>query len=297
MKVGIIGAGKVGCAFALALAYKEVRVLGAFSRSRESAEYLNKRLNLSSLKISSVRDLVNISDTLLITVPDSEIPNSVSEILAECDRNDLEGKVFMHCSGSATSLLLKPLEAAGAYIGTLHPAQTFPEKENSWKSMFSIYFGYEGSTEARKCAKTIVEKLGGIMLDLKAETKPLYHAAACVISNYTATLAHFAGELMEAAGINREAGMIAFSPLFSSTVKNIYDLGSVAALTGPIARGDAVTIEEHLHAIEVVRDKTRFDLSGLYKALGRETVKLAVIQGSLTGEKADELMKLLSDGS
>ncbi len=319
MRIGIIGAGRVGCAFAFALADKGFEITGAYSKNPKSADYINNRLELdkhsdnnypyhqSLATIPTVRELVKKSDVLLITVPDSEISSAAILIKESCTTSEIAGRVFMHCSGASTSKLLKPLEDAGAYTGSLHPAQTYPDRENSWKNMFNICFGFEGSVDAGKNASLIVERLNGTMLVLKADTKPLYHAAACVISNYTATLAYFAGDLLEAAGIDRETGMQAFSPLLMSTVRNILEMGSTRALTGPISRGDTVTVEEHLNAINGIMNDTKdkdkdkekendnSDASGLYKEMGRATTRLAVIKGSINEEKANELMELLKD--
>jgi predicted short-subunit dehydrogenase-like oxidoreductase (DUF2520 family) len=40
--------------------------------------------------------------------------------------------------------------------------------------------------------RNIVGALNGRMLSIKKEDKPLYHAAACIMSNYMVTIAHAA---------------------------------------------------------------------------------------------------------
>jgi len=235
--------------------------------------------------------LIEKSEVLLITVPDSEISPvayEISKIAYESGRG-FKGKVFLHTSGAATSEEMAPIKDKGGFTGSLHPAQTFPDRENSWKSMFNIYFGYEGSEEAKKYASDIVKSLNGKMLMLTAESKPLYHAAACVISNYTVTLSHVAGTLLEAAGIEREIGMKAFAPLLNATVANIIDSGSVNALTGPVSRGDAETVLDHLNAMEAKLYNKESTIE-LYKLLGKETIKLALEKGTIDDEKAEELM-------
>jgi predicted short-subunit dehydrogenase-like oxidoreductase (DUF2520 family) len=295
MSIGIIGAGRLGCSFALALADKGFKIAGVSSRNPESAGYICERLGIGGNGVLDYRALVLLSDIVLITVPDSEIPYISRQIAEVCSKEEIYGRIFMHCSGAAVSSLLKPLADKGAFTGSLHPAQTFPDRENSWRNLHNIYFGFEGSKEAEEASSILAESLDGTLLRIEAEAKPLYHAAACVISNYTAALAQLTGDLLQAAGLDREAGMKAFSPLFTSTVKNILEMGSVKALTGPISRGDTVTVKEHLEAMgRQFSQNCDLETVELYKTLGRAATRLAAIKGTIDDEKAAELTKLLS---
>jgi len=206
-----------------------------------------------------------------------------------CKINGLSGRVFLHCSGALSSEALECIRSAGGWTGSLHPIQTFPDRKTSWENMFGIYFGFEGSIEAEAASKEIVDLLDGTILMVDEGAKSLYHAAACVLSNYMATLSHTAARMLECAGIERETGIKAFAPLLQSTLENINKLGSVKALTGPISRGDSGTISAHLEALE----RQLPDELNLYKSLGRATVLLALEKGTINGEMALELMRLL----
>ena len=286
MRIGIAGAGRVGCSLALALAAGGAEVSGVYSRRPEAAA---EAFNGTDIVCEGdVRGLIEKSDMIFLTVPDSEIAPFSARIAGLCG-GAAAGKVFLHCSGALTSAVLKELGELGAVTGSLHPIQTFPDREKSWRAMYGIYFGYEGQDAAIPAVNEAVGILKGQVLVIGPEGKPLYHAAACVLSNYTAALSYAAGSLLERAGISREDGMKAFGPLLRNTSANIIAEGSVKALTGPIARGDTATVLGHLAAIGADDRET----AELYKILGRLTVKLARLKGGIGGEQAAALLEAL----
>lgn len=287
MKVGIIGAGRVGTAFALALANAGMEISGIYSRSLASLSYLSGRLGVKF--DNDLGAVIRESEILLLTVSDTVIADMAEKICQICP-DDIDGRTFLHCSGALTSAELSPLHTDGGFTGSLHPIQSFAAREDGWKAMEGIFFGFEGMPEAREKAAALVEALKGTILDIKAEAKPLYHAAACILSNYTVALSYVAGILLNAAGIEADTGIKAFMPLLRNTVENIASSGSLKALTGPISRGDAVTVEGHLGAMKGKGD----DITILYRVLGVITVKMALEKGTIDKMKADQIMAILS---
>lgn len=290
MKVGIVGAGRVGCSLALALAGRGIDVAGVCSNSPESVDFIGRKLGRNFE--NDAAEVLENSDTVFLTVPDTVIEAAAFALSSSGGREKTAGKVFLHMSGALVSDVLDPLREAGGLTGSLHPIQTFPDRESSWTGMYGIYFGFEGMAGARVKAAETVKALDGGILDIKAEAKPLYHAAACVISNYVTVLSHIAGSLLEGAGIERSQGIRAFGPLLLKSAENIVSHGSAGALTGPISRGDAGTVAGHLKALEHV-DR---ELLAIYRSLGIATVGLALEKGSIGREKADALLGLLKQG-
>ena len=72
-------------------------------------------------------------------------------------------------------------------------------------------------------------------------------------------------------------------------MKNIELSGSVAALTGPIARGDSGTIKKHIDAINANLPQ----YSSLYSSLGLVTVDLALKKGTLNAHQAKQISDIL----
>jgi predicted short-subunit dehydrogenase-like oxidoreductase (DUF2520 family) len=286
MRIGIIGAGRVGCSLAFALSDRKLSTC-IYGRNPASAEFAAQ---IPCCSISEdLPHLVEASDTVFIAVPDSSIKAVAFRIVQSSGLSGLKDKVFLHCSGALSSEVLECIRKEGGWTGSLHPIQSFPDRQASWKNMFGIYFGFEGLPEAEAASKEVVDLLDGTMLKINKSSKCLYHTAACVLSNYMVTLSHTAARMLEHAGIDRETGSRAFAPLLQSTLENINRLGSVEALTGPISRGDSATIAAHLEALE----QQMPDETELYRSLGRETVLLALEKGTIDEDKAEELRWLL----
>ena len=130
--------------------------------------------------------------------------------------------------------------------------------------------------------------MDGSVLEIEDRLRPLYHAAAVMASNYLVALLGAAEAMMIAAGAPREAAMPALSPLIRSTIDNALRLGPVAALTGPIQRGDAGTVAGHLEALTSAPEP----VTSLYRAAGLATLDIARRRG-LAPERAAAIESML----
>ena len=135
----------------------------------------------------------------------------------------------------------------------------------------------------------IVRDLSGIPIFISPAQKPLYHAAACFASNYLVSLLNVVESIYESIGISKTNARKAYLPLIYGTLKNVENAGSIQALTGPIARGDAGTIKKHIAAI----GKTQPQYSSLYSALGLVTTDIARKKGTLSSKQAKIINDLL----
>ena len=288
MKIGIIGAGKVGSALAIGLAREKFPIEGVFNKTDNPVNMLGKKIGVSFK--NSLKEVVSKADTIFITLPDDKLEEMSLRISEQIDTEDIKGKVFLHCSGACTSGVLSAIATKGGFTGSLHPIQTFADRQEGWRGLYNIYFGFEGSHEAQKAAEIIVKAFCGQLLLIDSDAKPLYHAAACVLSNYSVALSYIAAALLRSAGLDTEAGIKAFVPLSLKTVKNIELLGPEGALTGPISRGDSCVIAQHLDAME----KKCPQFIEAYKTLGRTALDIALKKGSISEENERRLRELLT---
>jgi len=286
MRVGIIGAGKVGCAFAFGLKQEGTEISGIYSKSGTSVEFLNRRMGTAFE--NDLKNTVMNSDLVLICVSDGQIGKVAEEISSMSEVINITEKAFIHCSGSLPSSVLEPLGMKGAAVGSLHPIQSFADRENGWRGLYGIYYGYEGSKSARALCERIVRGFEGEMLEIPADDKPIYHAAACVLSNYTVALSYICEKMLESIGIDRDAAVKAFAPLIKKTAENIVSFGSVKALTGPISRGDYGVVEGH---IKKIGEKIPEWLKA-YRVMGKAALAAAREKGTVDNEGIREFMRL-----
>jgi predicted short-subunit dehydrogenase-like oxidoreductase (DUF2520 family) len=232
------------------------------------------------------REAVAKADSILITVPDDAIFPACNEIArAELVR----GKFVFHMSGAGGLDLLDAAKKAGAITASIHPLQSFSSIDNAIQNIPGSFFGITADKKAKTQAGIIVRDLRGIPIFISPDQKPLYHAAACIASNYLVSLFNVVESIYEAIGISKKNARKAYLPLIYGTLKNIETSGCVDALTGPIARGDLGTIGKHIAAIK----KTQPQYSSLYSTLGLVTLNIAQKKGTLSSKQVKIINDLL----
>ncbi len=284
-QLSVIGAGNVGKVLGAALKEKGYPLAAAFCRtdlSRRTAEQV-----LQCFVYDDKCRAAAAGDIVFLTTPDQVIEEVCSDI-AEAG-GFRPGQIVLHTSGAHSSAVLAAAREHGAHVLSFHPLQTFPGLEVGLQSLPGTFFAVEGDAEGFAVAEELVAALGGKILSIPTEMKPLYHAAACVACNYLVSLMDVALKMYDVMDIPVQSAMEALSPLIQGTLRNIAALGPQQALTGPIARGDVSTILSHLGKME----QQCPELMPLYKELGKYTVDLARRKGTLEEVAAKEINKLL----
>jgi predicted short-subunit dehydrogenase-like oxidoreductase (DUF2520 family) len=230
---------------------------------------------------------------VLLTVPDDAIEASCRELVSA--RAFARGSLVAHCSGALSSECLAPARRElGCHVASFHPLQSFPTIEAALASLPGSYCFDEGDEVALAALEDLGTAIGAHCVRIDTEHKALYHAAAVMACNYLTGLLDAALSLAASARIERRTAWQALAPLVRATVENVSELGTGAALTGPIARGDLETVATHLAAL----DRSAPELSDLYRALGSWTVGLARRQGSIEEGVARALLEALAaDGN
>ena len=257
MRVGFIGAGKVGQSFAWYLKHQGVDISGFYSRRMESSSAIASALNCKAFE--TIGALVEQSDMVGITVNDDQI-NVVVDSLINLGL-DLKTKFFFHMSGVHNSESLKLLSER---VFTLHPLKAFPKIETSSAHFQNIYFSLEN---ADAFILKWTTDIGLKTFEIQSDKKVKYHAAAAILSNYMVSIIDFGLHQLDDVGLERRFALEAMWPLIEDTLTNIKKLGPKQALTGPIARGDIETIKMHLSCLDA-------ESRELYKSLGKYTLTL-----------------------
>ncbi|WP_425449354.1 Rossmann-like and DUF2520 domain-containing protein [Dethiothermospora halolimnae] len=286
MKIGFIGAGKVGTTFGIYLKNNGFNIYGYNSRTKESGETSAK---LTDSQYYSIYDLSHGSDIIFITTGDDEIENVIDRL---ADNNLLkEGQIIAHMSGASSSDILKRAKKKGCFVYSIHPLQSFADIKKGVEDLKDTVFSIEGDKEKIDLIEDILNRCGNKYFEITKEQKSIYHATACVVSNYLVTLMDYGLSLFKSIGIDKDDGFKALYPLIDGTIKNIYGLGTEKALTGPISRGDIKTIERHINSLKDDKEKLK-----LYKILGLETLQLAEKEKLKDGEKISNLKNILKEG-
>jgi predicted short-subunit dehydrogenase-like oxidoreductase (DUF2520 family) len=167
-------------------------------------------------------------NAVLLCVPDAEIHRAAAAITP--------GPLVGHCSGATT---LEPL--AGHRAFSLHPLMTVTAEGASFEGAGAAIAA--STDEALAFARDLAERLGMKPVEIPDADRAAYHAAASIASNFLVTLEAAAEQVL---GEDRRELLI---PLVRATVENWAALGAEEALTGPIARGDDVTVARQRRAV------------------------------------------------
>ncbi len=285
MKIGFIGAGKVGLCFGLYLQQNHFTVTGYFSRSFQSAQTASMKTGTKSF--DNINELVSNSDGIFITTNDDQIETACRQ-LADAVVT-LKNKFVAHMSGALSSSALEIARKKGAVTFSLHPLQAFADVDKSVADLKSCYFGIEGQ-EQSEILEDILNQTGNPFLKLLPEQKTRYHIVACVVSNYLVALIDYGLEIFGTIGIDTEMGLQALMPMIRGTVENIGQLGTEKALTGPIARGDTQTIQKQMR----IFGAEETEQASVYGFLGRLTLDLAMKDRLTDDRKIAQLKQILS---
>lgn len=263
--LNIVGAGHVG------------RVLGrlfAASGSYQVQDVLTRSYASASDAIAfigagtALADMASLrrADVWMLAVGDDQIAPVCAQLAAA---GLLQGALVFHCSGAKSST---ELTAAGALVASVHPVRSFADPAAVAQDFAGTFCGVEGDAAALAQLAPALTAIGARMVVIDAAAKTVYHAAAVFASNYLVTVVDAALRAYQAAGIPADVALQLARPLAAETLNNVFRLGPEAALSGPIARGDLLTVARQQQAIDGWHPPT----GALYAALADATTALAL---------------------
>src|SRR5215204_1569400 len=258
-EVSIIGTGRLGTTLAVALAGSGYSIRSLVARSAQSARKAASLLD-DEVQVLAAKDLSSIApaDVFLITVPDDQIP-SVAAALSKIGFNTKQKKTALHTSGALSSDVLEPLREKGWHTGSIHPLMSVSAAQDA--SLRGAFWSVEGDRSAVRLGKEIVRDLDGKSFSMKSKDKPLYHAAAVMVSGNVTALFDVALEMLAECGLDRKTARSILLPLIASTLRNLETKYPAQALTGTFSRGDVATVKRHLDALK------NKEVSDLYRIL------------------------------
>ncbi|WP_373975951.1 DUF2520 domain-containing protein [Chitinibacter sp. SCUT-21] len=267
LTLNLIGAGRLGKSIAqLAQQSGQYRLAGIYSRSLASSTAACEWIGAGQVA-AQLTDLPP-ADLWLIAVPDGAIANVAAELAQAGVVN--AGAVVFHASGALASDQFTPLAAQGVSAASWHPAFSFAEPARAVHTFAGTLCALEGDAQAVTALSDFSAAIGGqpFALSSDAGAKVAYHAALSMAANYLVTLSDLALQTTAKAGIAPEVAQQLVCSLMRQTLANVESIGPYAALTGPIVRGDAATVAQHLAALPN-------SAQAPYRALGSATVALA----------------------
>jgi predicted short-subunit dehydrogenase-like oxidoreductase (DUF2520 family) len=282
LAVGVVGSGRVGAVLGAALAaagHRVVAASGVSGASRARAEELLGVATVDPLEVAAAADL------LLLAVPDDTLP-ALAEGLAGAGAVR-PGTLVVHTSGRYGTDVLAPLTRAGSLPLALHPVMTFTGTRIDLARLAGACFGVTAPEPLRPVAEALVLEMGADPQWVAEEARALYHAALANGANHLVTLVAQSADLLAAAGVENPSRLL--GPLLGAALDNALRTGD-AALTGPVSRGDAGTVGEHVAQV----GRVSAEAAAAYVAMARLTADRALAAGRLDAAAAEALLDVLN---
>ena len=269
MKIGFIGAGRAGCGLGKYLTTKQdqadIRITGYYSLLADDARWASDFTD--SMFFETIEDVIDSSDSIILSTPDGAIKDTWDTI----PKDKIKGKIICHLSGSLSSDVFSGIDSYGAYGISIHPMVAFSDKESVYEQLNEVSFTLEGHAYAVAKWQTLFEATGNAAITIKKEVKPLYHAAASVLSNQVIAVLDMGYDLLKRCGFSEDEARSFSRVLVKNNVANVIQNGTVSALTGPVERGDTETVKKHLDVLTESEKK-------LYQACGKRLVQISKLK-------------------
>ena len=264
MRIGFIGAGKVGFTLGKYFSKHGKEVIGFYSRNTQSAEEAAEFTKTKAF--DKLEDIVKSSDVLFLTVPDG----SITEVYREVVRYPVRDKFICHCSGAQTAAAAFPeIREYGAFGYSVHPLFAVSSKYKAYKELADVFFALEGDYEHMPDMEGLMKSAWLRYQRIDSADKIGYHCGATVASNLVIGLVKESVDIFERCGFTREDALSALTPLIRGNIQHVLEDGMEKSLTGALERGDKGTLEKH---IDWYNDE---DSKQLYKLLSQRILPIA----------------------
>lgn len=267
MRVIVFGRGKLGTSLSRGL-----RAAGARVSLRAGRAPPPRRLEPDAI--------------LILAVPDAQIAALARRLAPLLGPRH----VVLHCAGARGPEELAACAARGAAVAGMHPLVSFPSRRRL-PGLAGTQFVAHGAPRALRAARRVCRALGAHCSCLPI-LGPAYHAAAALLANGSAALAFSATRIWGALGMPERVAERAAQSLIGSVAHNVGAVGVPAALSGPVARGDAATVALHLRALRALGPSA----AESYEALLPVVLACAGAQG-LSPARAGAIRALLAPPS
>ncbi len=266
-RIGFIGAGKLATGLSMALCAHGYEVSAFASRSAGSAQRLASLLP-GAEAVAGPAEVAVACDMVFITTPDGAIEEVVRTVRWQA------GQGVVHCSGSLSLEPLASASADGASVASFHPLQTLScieTPQEAAERLSAICYAVEGEGWLAERLERMAQDLGGQVIRVASEDRALYHQAAVFACGYITALLGAAEEMWARMGFSPQQARAALGALAQTTAANYRRAGAEASATGPIARGDAETVQRQMEALH----SRMPDLGPLAALLGLRSLSFA----------------------
>lgn len=282
LRIGFIGAGRLGIALAWSFAQHGLRVTAVASMIAADADRLAAAITGCTV-LSDGQQVIDQCDVVFVTTPDGAIAATCSQFRWR------PGMAAVHCSGVTDVSALDHAAHAGAMTGGFHPMQTFGDPAAAVRSLPGCTITIEAREPLNAALVAIAERLECRVNRLPPGMRGRYHAAAGYTSQFINALFAEAATIWQSWGATEEDAVRALLPLARGTLASIESAGLAEGMPGPVSRGDVGSIEKHVAALTPLGP----EVMEFYRVVCDRTIPLGMQRGAIDADAAARLREIL----
>ena len=283
LRIGFIGAGRLGKALAWSFSAAGLRVTHAYSSGGQQAIALAARIPRCE-PVADPQRVVDGCDLVFIATPDGAIEAAAAGLRWRA------GMGVVHCSGVTEVDALRAAADQGAWTGGFHPMQTFGDPLAAVASLPGSTITIEAPEPLNGWLVALATRLDCRVNRLPPGMRGRYHAAAGFTSQFINALFAEAARVWESWGATEEDALRALMPMARGTLASIESAGIAGGMPGPVSRGDLGSIEKHMQALDDLGEHTL----DFYRVLCTSTIAPAMERGSIDEARAGQFRAVLS---
>ena len=282
LRIGFIGAGRLGTALAWSFAQHGLRVVAVSSMIPSDAQKLAASIAGCTV-MADGQHVVDGCDLVFVTTPDGAIADTTAQFRWR------QGVAAVHCSGVTEVAALNHAASGGAMTGGFHPMQTFGDPAAAVRSLPGCTITIEAPEPLNAALVAIAGRLECRINRLPPGMRGRYHAAAGYTSQFINALFAEAATIWKSWGATEEDAVRALLPLARGTLASIESAGLAEGMPGPVSRGDVGSIEKHVAAL------TPLGPEGMefYRVVCDRTIPLGMARGAIDAAAAARLRAIL----
>lgn len=269
IRVAIVGPGRVGQALGRRWAEAGLDLLGFVGRSAQQSiaacTFCGRGRALAAADLP-------LAHAVVFAVGDDELDRAVAEAAPYATRRC---SLWLHTSGAHGLEVLDPLRGSPVRRGALHPAVPVPDAATGYAQLPGRPAVLLGDAAAQRLLRVLALRLPMRPLAARPGDRVLYHAA-CVLAANSVTALFFVAEqvLLASRCLEPADARLLVQELAAAAVQGAAAQGPVAALSGPVLRGDAATVARHCHSLQALPDAAE-----VYRVLQQLALHLAEERG------------------
>ncbi len=285
--LNIIGAGRAGRTLAALWRERSVfSIQDILNRSAASAQAAAAFIGAGRV-CASVQAMCP-ADFWLIATPDGELVHAGQTLVSSGLLRSAD--VVFQLSGATPSTELAAVLGDSVLLASAHPLKSFADAGDARRTFEGTYCAMEGSAAALAVLRPAFEQIGAQVTEIAPQFKTVYHAASVMVCNYLTALMEAGLQCYEKAGLPRATARAMMEPLVRETVDNVFKLGTIKALTGPIARGDHAVVQRQMAALSECDPS----LAAVYQSLGAIAVSLSREKGGASVQALEATVRALA---